>query len=85
MLRKVFKGNNDDITGSTATLFVSQANLTDARGTRLLRQESVVQNNNKAIVKELLTKFDMEETKRKYMESKVVEIVWDSSDFSFDS
>lgn len=86
MLRKIFKGSrNEDITGSTATLFVSHANLSDSGGTRLLRQESIVRNTNKAIVKDLLENFDMEETKKKYMESKIVEIVWDSNDFSFDS
>lgn len=86
MLRKIYKGaHNEDFTGSTATLFVSQANLSDSRGTRLLRQESVVRNSNKAVVQKLLANFDMEKTKQKYVESKVVEIVWDSNDFSFDS
>ncbi|CAC5367604.1 unnamed protein product [Mytilus coruscus] len=86
MLRKVFKGiNNEEMYGSTATLFVSQSNIADTRGTRFLRQESILRKENKAIVHELLTNFDMEKAKQKHMEAKVVEFSWDSNEFSFDS
>lgn len=86
MLRKVFKGiNNEEMYGSTATLFVSQSNIAESRGTRFLRQESILRKENKAIVHELLTNFNMENAKEKHMEAKVVEFSWDSNEFSFDS
>lgn len=86
MLRKYFKGkNNNELTGSTATLFVSTSNLTESRGTRNLRQESLVRQKNKEIVHEILANFDMEATKQKHRDAKVVEFTWDSNDFSFDS
>lgn len=86
MSRKYFKGkNNNELTGSTATLFVSTSNLTESRGTRCLRQESLVRQKNKEIVHEILANFDMEATKQKHRDAKVVEFTWDSNDFSFDS